>query len=193
MEPGELNVSDNAIDAVQEMEPPRTKTQLRLFSGMCNVYRKFVKEMAPNATLLNKLLNKSALGSIETINENQQWSFYTLTRQLTSSQLFALPRAELPYILVKHPNAEQIRCVLSQIHTPIDLGPIEYFSKPLTDSERKYDTTERECLAIFWVVLLLRQYLEGTRFMLRADQDPLNWFFGEKPTGKVACWQLRLK
>lgn len=79
-------------------------------------------------------------------------------------------------------------CTRSAPWTKI-LRPIGYFSKTLTDTERNYDTTEKECLAIIWATPLLRPYSEGTLFILRTAHDPLKWLFARQATGKLArCW-----
>lgn len=124
MESGALDVANKEIDALQEMEPPKTKVQLRSFLGMCNVYRKLVKEFPTMAAQLNKLLKKTASESIETLTDEQQTSFDTLKQRLLAPPVLALPRADLPYVLDKNVNAEQIGCVLYTIHTAKDLRHI---------------------------------------------------------------------
>lgn len=176
------------------MEPPSTKTRLRSFLGIWNVYRKFVKKhFATIATPLNKLLKKTVSDSIETLTKDQQQSFETPKQRLVSPPILALPRAYIPNILDKDANAEQIICVPAQWHGTKDLRPIGYFSKTLTDTERNYDTTERECLDIIWDVILLRPHFEGTRFTLQTDHDPLKWLFGEQATGKTSQGRLGLQ
>ena len=74
------------------------------------------------------------------------------------------------------------------------IHPIGYFSRSLNKAEKNYDTTQRECLGIVWAVLLLRPYLEGTRFLLRTDHDSLKWIMGmSEATGKLARWRLHLQ
>lgn len=34
---------------------------------------------------------------------------------------------------------------------------------------------QKECLAVVWAVLMLRPYLEGSRFVVRADRQALQW------------------
>ena len=43
---------------------------------------------------------------------------------------------------------------------PNDWVPIGYWSKTLTDTERNYSTTERECYSVVWSVTTLRPYIE---------------------------------
>lgn len=41
----------------------------------------------------------------------------------------------------------------------------------LTDVERRYDLTQRECLTVVRAALLLRAHLENTRLTIRADDE----------------------
>lgn len=55
------------------------------------------------------------------------------------------------------------------------------------------DITKRKCLAIAWTVLLLRPYLEASRFAIHIDHDPLKWNLIKTDTsGRLALWKLRL-
>jgi len=52
---------------------------------------------------------------------------------------------------------------------------VAYWSRSLNAVERKYSTAERECLAVVWASLLLRPYVEGTRFTVRTDHAAPQW------------------
>jgi len=54
--------------------------------------------------------------------------------------------------------------------------PVAYASRTLTDNELKYDTYEKEALAIVYCVKHFRSYLYGRKFILVTDQKPLLWF-----------------
>ena len=43
------------VDALKHAKLPTTKTQLKIFLGMCNVHRRFVKDFAERAKPLNAL------------------------------------------------------------------------------------------------------------------------------------------
>lgn len=71
--------------------------------------------------------------------------------------------------------------------------PVWYWSGVLTNTERVFDTTQRESIAIVWAVLLLRPYLEGTRFTIRADHDSLNRILKlSDASGRLSRLRLRL-
>ena len=51
--------------------------------------------------------------------------------------------------------------------------PIAYISRTLTDNELKYDTYEKEALAIVYCVKYFRPYLYGRKSTLITDHKPL--------------------
>ena len=51
--------------------------------------------------------------------------------------------------------------------------PISFFSKKLSDAEKKYSTFDRELLAVFLAIKHFRHVLEGRRFTVFTDHKPL--------------------
>ncbi|GFX49705.1 transposon Tf2-11 polyprotein [Trichonephila clavipes] len=75
-----------------------------------------------------------------------------------------------------------------------DEHPIEYASRLLTPAERNYSTTEREALAVVWVLKKFRGYIEGTEITVASDHQPLKWLLNIKsPTGRLARWALEIQ
>lgn len=71
--------------------------------------------------------------------------------------------------------------------------PVGYWSRTLYDAEGKLSTTHKECLAIVWVVLLLRSYLDSSRFAIRTDHEANKWLLTTSNAfGKLARWPIRL-
>lgn len=69
-----------------------------------------------------------------------------------------------------------------------------YLSRSLTPQNRKYSTTERECLCVLWAIERLRCYIENTKFYVITDHHNLIWLSNLKdPRGRLGRWVLRLQ
>ena len=72
--------------------------------------------------------------------------------------------------------------------------PMAYASKKLTNTERKYSTMEKECLAIVWGVKKFRLFLMGKPFVLQTDHQPLAYLNKAKfQNDRILRWALTLQ
>lgn len=69
-------------------------------------------------------------------------------------------------------SQEGLRAVLFQRHG-YNESVIAYATRTFSDLDRKYSTTEKECIAILWGIRKMRQYLEGYRFTVITDHHLL--------------------
>ncbi len=66
---------------------------------------------------------------------------------------------------------------------------IAYASKTLSDTQRRYCTTNKELLAVVMAIELFRYYLTGRHFTVVTDHASLTWLRNfRKPEGMVAWW-----
>ena len=64
----------------------------------------------------------------------------------------------------------------------------------LLSREKKYSALEKECLAIVEGVKHYRVYLEGTKFRIETDNNPLRYLSSMKDNhGRVTRWYLALQ
>ncbi|KAK7099406.1 hypothetical protein V1264_003549 [Littorina saxatilis] len=74
------------------------------------------------------------------------------------------------------------------------LQPIAYASKKLSETEQKYATVEKECLATVWGIQKCERYLYGRHFILETDHQPLQYLQRMKPTNaRLMRWALQLQ
>ena len=193
--PGLLQVAEKNVEAIRLARPPRAKTQLRSFLGLCNVYRRFVEKFAHIAAPLTELTKKEYDSELPPLNEKQLQAFETLKGKLISAPILKLPKANLPFMIDTDASDYQIGCTLLQQHEDGIRYPCGYWSRSLSSAERNYSAQERECLAIVWAISTLRPYLERTRFTVYTYHESLKWLLNltaSESKGRLARWRLRL-
>jgi transposase InsO family protein len=189
-----LSIDEENTVAVRKAIPPNSRSSLRSFLGLCNVYRRFVKGFSTLAAPLTKLLRKDQPERF-VLNEEQLKAVENLKESILNPPVLALPVSGRPYIVETDASANQLGCVLLQEQQDKSLRPIGFWSRACNKAEQNYSPTEREALAIIWAVKMLRPYLERVRFSVRTDHAALRWLFGatagqENP--RLVRWRLAL-
>jgi len=189
---GQLQMQDKNIHGLKEASPPRCKKDLCSFIGMLNVYRRLFKDYDQVARPLAAITGSKRPVRWETLSEEALRAFEELKRRLTEAPILALTRRRGAYTLDTDASAGQVGEVLLQEQPDQSTRPVGYWSRSLNAAERNYSTTERECLAVVWASLLLRPYIEGTRFTVRTDHAALKWMLHmDGAHGRLARWRLR--
>jgi len=156
---GELKVQDKNIRRLKYASPPRCKKDLRSFLGMCNIYRRFVRDYAEVARPLAAMTSSKRPDRWGTLSDEALGAFEELKRRLTEAPIVALPRRQGTYTLDTDANAGQVGAVLLQEQPDQSTRPVGCWSRSLNAAERNYSTMERECLVVVWASLLLRPYV----------------------------------
>jgi len=99
IKPGRLGVMDAHTRALREAHFPTTRTQVRSFVGMCNVFRRFVPNFARMAAPLTDLMGSTALVLVPPATPLQQQAFDWLKEALKTPPVLALPRRGRKYVL----------------------------------------------------------------------------------------------
>ena len=95
----------------------------------------------------------------------------SLKKALMSPPLLDYPQRNDQFILTTDTSDAGLGAVLSTTRGTV----IEYASQTLSNAEKTYATTEKECLAIVWAVHKIHHYLIGANFLLETDHKPLEW------------------
>lgn len=186
---GQIKVSPKKISSVQSFPPPKTVTQVKSFLGLCSFYRRFIPNFSDLASPITSLTKK---GVPFVWSEKQQVAFNQIKRKLISAPVLHCPdfsqrfeiqtdasNVGLGAVLVQRINDEE--CVVS------------YASRTLSNAEKNYTVTERECLGVLFGVETFRPYVEGQEFTVITDHSSLIWLSNiAQPTGRLARWILRL-
>lgn len=188
-----VSTDPKKTEAVTTWPRPNTVTALRSFLGFCGYYRRFVKDYSKVAHPLNQLLSgyppaaKKSRGKQENTYLNpsepfgSRWddkceaAFEELKQRLTQAPVLAFANPQLPYVLHVDASREGLGGVLYQDQGE-GLRPVAFVSRSLTPSEKNYPAHKLEFLALKWAVVdKLHDYLYGTMFEVRTDNNPLTY------------------
>ena len=184
------------IEAVRNYPEPRNQKELLSLLGLANYYRRFVRGYAEIAHPLTELTRKN----IEWVwGDQQRNAFDRIKTVLTSRPLLSYPDFSREFTIQTDASGFGLGAVLSQMQCLPDSDEevevvIAYASRHLTDGERKWSTTEKECLAIIYAITVFKPYIYGREFTCVTDHRPLEWLMSKKdPTGKLERWAIKLQ
>ena len=75
----------------------------------------------------------------------------------------------------------------------MDLLPVAYFSKSMTETQKKYSTSEKELLAIVMATEHFHVYLYGREFQVFFDHLPLSWILNKVDlSSRLSRWLISI-
>lgn len=168
------------VEAIDNYSRPSTRKDLRRFLGMINFYRRFLPNAAQTQLPLQVLLGpcvKNDRTIIEWTTETNE-AFVSCKRMLREATMLAHP-AQFAKLAVTT-DASDIG-IGAAVHQRVsnEWQPLGFFSRKLTDTERKYSAYDRELLAIFAAVKHFRYMLEASQFTIFTDHRPITFAFSQ--------------
>ena len=178
------------LSAVETFPVPSCVKDVRSFLGLCNYYRRFVKDFAKIASPLNRLTRKSVPFVWD---PSCKAAFQELKAHLCSPPILEYPDFSQAFHLHTDASQSAIGYVLGQ-HINGCEKVIAYGGRELNLAETRYSTTEREALAVVDGIKRYQPYLSCNKFYVHTDHSSLSWLMKVKdPTGRLARWALQLQ
>ena len=179
-----IKVDPAKIKVVTEWPVPVNPRDVRSFLGLATYFRRFIQGFASLAAPLHRLTHNDVSPREWPWTPECQRAFDELKRALTTAPVLALPDWEKPFEIVADASTHGTGAVLLQ-----EGRPVAYESRKFTATEYRYDTGEREMLGVVRALTAFRCYVEGNRFTLVTDHEPLI-FFEKQPrlSRKHARW-----
>ncbi|CAF4537834.1 unnamed protein product, partial [Rotaria sp. Silwood2] len=161
---GEINYLGHTInqqgirplhDNVKSIIKLPTPKQVHSFIQAANYYRDHIDNFSKIAAPLYPYTKKNATWKGWT--PQMENAYNELKRRLTTSPVFLnFPDGKSPLVLSTDASGYGMGGVLRQT-TPEGLKVIKYVSKKCNAAQKKYSTTERECLALVWCIFLIKR------------------------------------
>lgn len=158
------------LTAVKNFPVPETRKNIRQFLGKINFHHKFVPHSAIILDPLHNLLRKDVkfIWSAEC-----QESFEKIKALLCSKPILNIFDPELPINIYTDASIKGVGAVLKQEDKNGENKPVAYFSKKLTEAQKKKKAIYLECLAITEAVKYWQHWLMGREFLVYSDHKPL--------------------
>lgn len=187
-----IRPDNEKIEPIQNYTVPKSIKDLRRLLGMAGWYRRFIENFAEITAPLTELLKTSKNKSFSWTAESEN-AMTLLKESLTKAPVLANPDYEQKFVIQADASDIGIGAVLVQGEGEEE-RVVAYFSRKLSAAQRKYHTTEKECLAVLSAIEKFRPYVEGSHFTVITDHASLCWLQNLKdPSGRLGRWALKLQ
>lgn len=178
-----IKPTEERIHAISTYPKPSTIQELRRFLGMINFYRDCLPHQAELQAELNKFLHNKKKNDKSTI----EWtttaeSAFTACRQsILEATTLTHPIHGVPLYLMTDASNTSLGAVL---HQKVDnaLQPLAFYSKAMSETQRRYSVYDRELLAIYTAVKHFRRLIEGNDVIVCTDHKPLSFALSRPPS-----------
>src|SRR6266542_3526234 len=175
------------VKKIKNAEVSKNTTELRRFLGMAQYYRQYINRYADLAGLLYDMLKESGPA---VWGQAQQEAFNIIKNKLATEPIRAHPDFNKPFKLYTDASNTGLGAVLVQDDEEEKERVIAYEARRLSALEQNYPTTEKECLAVVWMIQKFKQYLGGwIPFTVYTDYAALKTLMKhDNPTPRRARW-----
>ena len=149
-------INQSKDEVIRNAPIPTTATELKSFLGLAGYYRRFICKFADIAAVIHAAT--SGNGRLKRTEEMQQ-AFDELRIKLTSPPVLAYPDFGKLFVVETDASSVSVGAVLAQKKEDGKIHPIQYASRTMNKSERKYSACEREALAVIFALKKFRVYL----------------------------------
>ncbi|RVW63240.1 Retrovirus-related Pol polyprotein from transposon 17.6 [Vitis vinifera] len=185
-----IEVDKAKVELIVKLPPPTNVKGIRQFLGHAGFYRRLIKDFSKISKPLCELLVKDAKFVWD---EKCQKSFEELKQFLTTVPIVRAPNWKLPFEVMCDSSDLAMGAVLGQRE---DGKPyvIYYASKTLNEAQRNYTTTEKELLAIVFVLDKFCAYLVGSSIVVFTDHSALKYLLTKQDAkARLIRWILLLQ
>lgn len=158
------------VEAMQKYPCPSDKAALTKFIGVINYYHRCLPHIAQTLAPLHAAT--CGKGKNITWTPECQTAFDKAKSALSKATLLAHPHPHATTSITVDASGTAVGGQLEQ-RFGTKWRPIAFFSKKLSDAERKYSAFDRELLALYMAIKHFRHFLEGRPFTVFTDHKPL--------------------
>ena len=170
-----LTMDKGKLISIIDWPAPKNVKELQSFLGLCNFYRKFIKNFSTIIEPLWTLLKKNTDFILDVREDN---AFNELKNAFSGNEVLIYPDPEKEFVVETDASDYAVGCILSQVfYKDSQLHPIAFYSRSLTTAEANYTIYDKELLAIIVAFDVWRHHLEGAKFPVQVITDHKNLLY----------------
>jgi hypothetical protein len=176
------------VEAIKNLQAPKTVKQVRSFLGMVNYYKDMWQH---RSHLLAPLTDLTAhkdgstgkkRGPIKWEQIHQE-AFDKIKQAMTDDVMLSFPDFNKPFEIHTDASDYQLGSVIMQ-----DRRPIAFYSRKLNSAQRNYTTGEREMLSIVETLRAYRNILLGHEIVINTDHKNLVNSHTRHESARIQRW-----
>lgn len=182
-----VHVGPSKVEVILETPRPKTRTELRSSLGIAGYCRRFICSFASISAPLHAMTSVKAKFSW---SAEMETALDTLKKAMTSPPVLTFLDFEQAFLVETDASSVAIGAVLAQRKEDGRVHPVQFASRTMSTSDRKYFPGMREALAVIFALRKFRLYLlSSKRFVVYSDQQALKDAFARKDIhGRLASW-----
>ena len=149
------------MEAIQCLEPPQTKHQLRKFLDMINYYHDMWQRRSHILAPLTAMVSNKAKFVWD---DTCQKAFDKIKEVISREMLLAFLDLEKEFHIYTDASNYQLGAVIMQ-----DDKPLAFYSRKLKDAQKKYTTGKKELLSIVETLKEFKNILWGQKLIVHTD------------------------
>ena len=190
-----ITFTKERLESVEKFPVPKTKGDLKSFLGVANFFRDHVVDYEMFAESLQAMTPRYQKSHSEhrlEWTDEQAQNFEAFRQAVVNCRKLFYVDNDFPVRVYTDASNYGIGAYLCQVDEDGKEIPIEFISKTLTKSEKKWSTFEKEAFAIFYALRKWETYLRDRRFTLFTDHKNLT-YISKDPNAKVTRWRLAVQ
>jgi hypothetical protein len=167
-----VKMDPSKVQKILDWPTPKSSKELQSFIGLCGFFHTFIPNYATIIAPLDHLRNHT-----EPWTEHHPWgkaedeAFKTLKKVIAHDITLKFPDPTGTYEVYCDASLYGVGAILVQ-----DGKPVAFYSKKFTKEQINYSTYEQEFTAVVHALRVWRCYLEGVKFTLYTDHQPLTYY-----------------
>lgn len=177
-----ISPTKDRVQAITDFKKPQLAHELKSFLAMLNVYRRCLPKAASKQGVLQSLIKGNQKKDKTPIvwNEEASQMFEQCKQDLAQVTTLAHPSPNAKLVLHVDASNFCVGAALSELQNGF-LKPLGFYSKRISESQKKQSTYDRELLAIFMAVKYFAHMIEGRSCTIFTDHKPLTFAFQQNP------------